>query len=123
MKPLYKSENTVKKIIDFATLLNEESEKQIKEYNDFNNYIEPLFFEKFGHNYESSLSSIYQGERRDFLNFHKAEIKAIKKRPKNYTKKHEKLRMILIEYGCKEFGDCIIDEISEVFNAKLTPII
>jgi len=26
---------------------------------------------------------------------------------------HEKIRTILIEYGCKEYGDCIIDEISE----------
>jgi hypothetical protein len=78
MKPIYKAENTVQEIIDFATLLNDESEKQIKEYDDFNNYIKPLFFEKFGHKYESSLHSMYQGERRDFLNFHKEEIKKLK---------------------------------------------
>lgn len=30
--------------------------------------------------------------------------------------KHEKLRNILISYGCEEYGDCIIDEICDLFN-------
>mgnify|MGYP000235636971 CR=1 FL=1 len=30
--------------------------------------------------------------------------------------KHDKLRKILIDYECEEFGDCIIDEICELFN-------
>ena len=30
--------------------------------------------------------------------------------------KHEKLRSILIKYDCKEYGDCIIDEISKLFK-------
>jgi len=29
---------------------------------------------------------------------------------------HEKLRNILISFGCKEYGDCIIDEISNLFK-------
>lgn len=35
--------------------------------------------------------------------------------------KHEKLRNILISYGCEEYGDCIVDEISELFNFPTTP--
>ena len=34
--------------------------------------------------------------------------------------KHDKLREILIEYGNEEFGDCIIDEISKLFNFPTT---
>jgi len=30
--------------------------------------------------------------------------------------KHNRLREILVEYGCKEFGDCIIDDICLLFN-------
>jgi len=30
--------------------------------------------------------------------------------------KHEILRGILIKYECEEFGDCIIDEICNLFN-------
>ena len=30
--------------------------------------------------------------------------------------KHNKLREILISYNCEEFGDCIIDEICDLFN-------
>jgi len=26
--------------------------------------------------------------------------------------KHEKIRSILVDYDCEEYGDCIIDEIS-----------
>ena len=29
---------------------------------------------------------------------------------------HEKLREILIKYGCEEYGDCIVDEICWLFN-------
>ena len=36
--------------------------------------------------------------------------------------KHEKLRNILIDYGSPEFGDCIIDEISELFGEKPTTV-
>ena len=41
---------------------------------------------------------------------------------KNIEKKHEQLRKILIEYKCVEFGDCIIDDICEVFNYPTTNI-
>ena len=34
--------------------------------------------------------------------------------------KHEQLREILMKYECKEFGDCIIDEICELFNYPRT---
>jgi hypothetical protein len=34
--------------------------------------------------------------------------------------KHEKLRNILIEYGCEENGDCIIDEICLLFKYPQT---
>jgi len=36
--------------------------------------------------------------------------------------KHEKLRNILIDYGCEEFGDTIIDEISQLFGVKPTTV-
>lgn len=35
---------------------------------------------------------------------------------------HEKIRNILIDYDCKEFGDCIIDEICEVVGVLPTTI-
>lgn len=34
--------------------------------------------------------------------------------------KHNKLREILIKYECAEFGDCIVDEISKLFNYPTT---
>jgi hypothetical protein len=34
--------------------------------------------------------------------------------------KHDKLRKILIEYGCEEYGDVIIDEICVLFNHNKT---
>jgi hypothetical protein len=64
-------ENTINKIIDLANILGKESERQIKEYDKFNKYIKPLFMVEFGVKYESSLHSMYQGEKRKFLNFHK----------------------------------------------------
>jgi len=36
--------------------------------------------------------------------------------------KHEKIREILMENGCKEYGDCIIDEISEAVGIPPTTI-
>ena len=36
--------------------------------------------------------------------------------------KHEKLRNILINYKSPEFGDCIIDEISELFDFETTAV-
>lgn len=36
--------------------------------------------------------------------------------------KHEKLRTILINYGCEEHGNYIIDEISELFGEKPTTV-
>ena len=33
---------------------------------------------------------------------------------------HEKLRNILIDYGCEEYGDAIVDEISTLFNFPTT---
>ena len=33
---------------------------------------------------------------------------------------HEKLREILIKYGNPEYGDCIVDEISWLFNFPTT---
>ena len=69
-----KKMNTVNKIINFAHVLGKESERQIKEYDKFNAFIEPLFFDKFGIKYESSLHSMYQGEKRTFLDFHKNKL-------------------------------------------------
>ena len=37
-------------------------------------------------------------------------------------KKHEKLRNILIDFGCEEFGDSIIDEISHLFGVEPTTV-
>jgi hypothetical protein len=36
------------------------------------------------------------------------------------TEKHNKLRQILEKYGNPEFGDCIVDEICELFNHLTT---
>ena len=33
---------------------------------------------------------------------------------------HDKLREILIKYGSEEYGDCIVDEISWLFNFPTT---
>lgn len=33
---------------------------------------------------------------------------------------HNKLREILIKYGCEEYGDCIVDEISWLFDFPTT---
>jgi hypothetical protein len=33
---------------------------------------------------------------------------------------HNKLRDILISYGCEEYGDCIVDEICTLFNFQIT---
>jgi hypothetical protein len=42
-------------------------------------------------------------------------------RAKEYTEEHTKLQKILQKYGNEEFGDCILDEICELFGHKLTP--
>jgi len=42
-------------------------------------------------------------------------------RTKDVEDTHNKLRNILIDYNNPEWGDCIIDEICEVFNYKKTP--
>lgn len=47
--------------------------------------------------------------------------KAMTKRPLEYTEKQLRLRDILIKYNCVEHGDCIVDEICELFNHELTP--
>jgi hypothetical protein len=39
---------------------------------------------------------------------------------KKIIEKHEQLRSILIEYGCEEFGDFIIDEICVLFDYPTT---
>ena len=33
---------------------------------------------------------------------------------------HDALREILIKYGCEEYGDCIVDEISRLFSFPTT---
>jgi len=33
---------------------------------------------------------------------------------------HDALREILIKYGCEEYGDCIVDEISWLFSFPTT---
>lgn len=35
---------------------------------------------------------------------------------------HEKIRTVLIENGCKEFGDCIIDDICEAVGIEPTTV-
>lgn len=40
----------------------------------------------------------------------------IKNLESEFEDKHEKLRKILIDSGASEYGDCIIDEICELFN-------
>lgn len=42
-------------------------------------------------------------------------------RASEYTEQHLKLQEILQDYGCEEFGDCILDEICELFGHELTP--
>ena len=65
-----KGRQDIDKIIDFALLLGAESDKQIADYDRFNNYIEPLFLDRFGIKYEPSLKSMYQGEKKQFLEEH-----------------------------------------------------
>jgi len=65
----------INKIISISKKLSIESDNLIKEYDAFNEYIKPLFLNKFGHKYESSLHNMYQGERRIFLDTHKKLIK------------------------------------------------
>lgn len=72
-----KAKETVQKIMDFASIVTAESDKLIADYDKFNAYIEPLFLAKFGHRYESSLHSMYSGERRQFLDLHKEKIKSL----------------------------------------------
>lgn len=43
-------------------------------------------------------------------------------RASEYTEKHLRLQEILQDYGNEEFGDCILDEICELFGHELTPI-
>lgn len=38
--------------------------------------------------------------------------KLTKEEIENLKETHDKIRSILIDYGCEEFGDCIVDEIS-----------
>ena len=40
----------------------------------------------------------------------------LNKTMKTIKNKHENLRKILIEYGSQEFGDCIVDDICNLFN-------
>ncbi len=35
---------------------------------------------------------------------------------------HEKIRSVLIDYNCEEFGDCIIDEICEAVGIPPTTV-
>ncbi len=35
---------------------------------------------------------------------------------------HEAIRNILIDYNCEEYGDCIIDEISEAVGIEPTSV-
>ncbi len=44
-----------------------------------------------------------------------------KTQERKHTKEQDKLRDILQDYDCEEYGDCIIDEICELFNSPLTP--
>jgi len=51
--------------------------------------------------------------------YNKYSKKITKKTMENKIKieeKHNKLREILINYECKEFGDCIVDEICNLFK-------
>jgi hypothetical protein len=48
--------------------------------------------------------------------------KLTKKEIKALEDKHEKIRSILVKYGCEEFGDCIIDEISEAAGILPTTV-
>jgi hypothetical protein len=50
------------------------------------------------------------------------DLKKIIKNRKEVKPKHDKLRKILIDYGCQEFGDAIIDKISELFNYPKTEV-
>jgi len=41
---------------------------------------------------------------------------------KSLKSKHEGIRKVLIDHGCKESGDCIIDEICEVLDILPTTV-
>ena len=40
----------------------------------------------------------------------------------NIKKIHEAIRSVLIDYKCKEYGDCIIDQICEVLGIPPTTV-
>lgn len=48
------------------------------------------------------------------------EIQEIQEKIVN--EKHDKLRKILIEYQCEEYGDALIDEICDLFNYPRTEV-
>jgi hypothetical protein len=57
----------------------------------------------------------YVTEENDKYSF--IEDKTVRKQ----TKEQEEVRKVLMDYGNKEYGDCIIDDICEVFGHPLTP--
>ena len=49
-------------------------------------------------------------------------MKLSKKQIEELKNKHEAIRTVLINNDCKEYGDCIIDEICEVVGVLPTTV-
>jgi hypothetical protein len=62
-----KSIETVCKIIEFAKELGRESDEQIEKHNKWLDFISMPFNMKFDTDFEFSISYMYQGERRKFI--------------------------------------------------------
>ena len=45
-----------------------------------------------------------------------------KKEIEELREKHEKIRRVLIDYDCEEYGDCIIDEICDAVGILPTTV-
>lgn len=56
------------------------------------------------------------------MSYTQKEIKELREKYKELKNTHEKIREILMDYKCVEFGDCIIDEICNVVGIDDTTV-
>lgn len=92
---------------------------------------EEMTFEEFDDYRTSQWRMINNPSKYDISDVHRQVVQFIKhydlyqKQAEQFQvlkEKHEKLRNILIEYDAPEHGDCIIDEISELFGEQPTTV-
>ena len=86
--------------------------------NDYTNYLD-ILLDPFSDGIDINASSI-DSTYCNVVSYIKWFYNHKKENTKLITEKHDAIRSILIEYGCKEFGDVIIDAICGVFNYPRT---